>query len=154
MQDAHFPRSKEGEEGSGIEPVWIVGTGESESYTAAGARQTLEGGSLCASRNLALDTATAQGKLCVELSDDIRKFRFHEADEWGPVGGGQKGAYRKCSSDRDGNGRASRAVRFDLTAYQAACLLEAAMRKSGAKLGGAHPTGAISTPFQPHLNPI
>ena len=65
------------------------------------------------------------------------RFRFHEADEWSP-----QHLYTRCRSDREANQRAAASARFELSAYQAASLLESVMRKTpGAMLGGAHPTG-------------
>ena len=53
--------------------VWVVGSGESQSYRNAGARSVIEGGGLCTSRNLALLSAATHGRICVQLSDDIQR---------------------------------------------------------------------------------
>ena len=54
-----------------VEPTWIVGKGEAGDYRAGGAVNVVEGGGLCASRNMAIDLAAKAGKTCVQLSDDL-----------------------------------------------------------------------------------
>lgn len=64
----------------GIEPIWIVGKGEEDDYIKAGASVHLvfEGGSLCQSRNLALDLAFEENAVCVQISDDIKKVESYD----------------------------------------------------------------------------
>jgi hypothetical protein len=43
-----------------------------------------KGGGLCPSRNLALDLAADEGKVCVQLSDDLQVFEYLEhKDDFG-----------------------------------------------------------------------
>jgi hypothetical protein len=63
------------------QPTWIVGEGEADQYREAGAASVAEGGGLCESRNLALALALEQGKLCAQLSDDMRGLRLLPADQ-------------------------------------------------------------------------
>src|ERR1019366_6490574 len=58
----------------GSEATWYVGEGEKSDYRKAGAKRVVEGGSLCASRNIALDDAWQQGVTCVQVSDDLRRL--------------------------------------------------------------------------------
>lgn len=51
--------------------VWYVGHGEAEEYRAAGAQNVIEAGGLMESRNRALDDAHADGRACVQVSDDL-----------------------------------------------------------------------------------
>jgi hypothetical protein len=55
----------------GIEPTWYVAKGDSQDYKLAGAKNVVEGGTLCCSRNAALDKAFKKKMTCVQLSDDL-----------------------------------------------------------------------------------
>jgi hypothetical protein len=117
-------------------PCWIVGKGETQAYMKQGATEVHEGGGLCASRNLAMDVARKENKICVELSDDVSSFTFLEAkdpEEW--VGGG----YKKCANVTDKNTRGGEAVRCSISPVTAARFIECQMRKSEAYLGGVYP---------------
>jgi hypothetical protein len=56
----------------GLEPLWLVGREQIPDYRSFGARDVMEGGSLCDARNRALDIAQAHNRPCVQLSDDLR----------------------------------------------------------------------------------
>jgi hypothetical protein len=117
-------------------PCWIVGKGETLAYMKQGATEVHEGGGLCASRNLAMEVARKEKKICVELSDDVSSFTFLEAkdpEEW--VGGG----YKKCANATDKNMRGGEAVRCSISPVTAARFIECQMRKSEAYLGGVYP---------------
>lgn len=58
--------------------TWIVGEGEQQDYLNAGALNVIEGGKLCASRNLALDLAFKENRVCIQLSDDIKKIEWYD----------------------------------------------------------------------------
>jgi hypothetical protein len=58
---------------------WYVAVGDGESYSNAGAEHVTEAGSLCDSRNMALEDAFRQGKACVQLSDDL--FKLQQVDD-------------------------------------------------------------------------
>lgn len=62
--------------------TWYVAKGETNLYRDAGAANVVEGGGLCESRNLAIDTALYKGQLCVQLSDDLSAIkRAHNKKE-------------------------------------------------------------------------
>lgn len=114
--------------GCGTMPTWIVGSGETDDYEDAGARKVLEGGGLCASRNKAIETALEEGKICVQMSDDLRKFQIiHEEGEW-----------IKPRNQQEANERSKYAV--DVSPVVAAQYVEIHMRRMGARLGGAYVT--------------
>ena len=69
-------------EGTDANLIWVVGVGETEAYTAAGAHACVEGGGLCASRNAAIELCAKSGSVCVEMSDDLTKVSILE--ESGP----------------------------------------------------------------------
>lgn len=54
--------------------TWIVAPGEMQSYLDAGAVSVVEGGNLVGSRNKALELAFAEGAVCVQVSDDMKKI--------------------------------------------------------------------------------
>jgi len=72
--------------GSGVLPTWVVGEGDAAAYRTAGASAVHEGGKLTPSRNWCLDHAGghldsgsgSSGKVCVQLSDDIRVVEYLE----------------------------------------------------------------------------
>lgn len=99
--------------------TWIVGQGEAEAYRAAGAAIVAEGGPLCASRNLALETAFAQDMPCVQLSDDLVRLERAVSQNGGPWG------------------------KVPLLLADAVADSLAALRGTGAKLAGAAPTSNL-----------
>jgi len=56
------------------ECVWYVGYGEKQSYEDAGALNVIESGKLMQSRNAALDDSFKEGKICIQVSDDLGKI--------------------------------------------------------------------------------
>jgi len=69
------------------EMTWLVGKGEADSYRQNGAKEVIESGGLCESRNHALEMAFKQGAPCVQISDDLKKIELGLA--------GVEGAKRK-----------------------------------------------------------
>jgi hypothetical protein len=122
----------------------VVGAGEKASYEAAGAKgRVVEGGALCASRNAALELAKAEGKWCLQMSDDIAHVRFYESDEWGDptdyadAQAARPGGYTK---EQFNNKRSRDSRVFGLTVPAAAKLLKSCAVQAGRKLAGAYPT--------------
>ena len=92
--------------------TWLVPAAEVKAYLLAGAPVVLDdGGGLIAARNRALDLAFASGRVCIQLSDDLR--RLEEA--LGP--------------------KEKRPMAF----ADAVALMRAATRAAGAKLAGIAP---------------
>lgn len=60
----------------GLRATWIVAEGEAELYRRAGAEDVVEGGTLCESRNLAIEMAFDAGKDCLQLSDDCTGYAW------------------------------------------------------------------------------
>lgn len=121
--------------------VWIVGRGDRLAYeSAGGACQVLEGGGLCASRNLAIDEARRrQYEYAVQLSDDLRKVdvvragpelrHFFDESTW------------KAPGDFSAANAAAKSFGTSpVSPVAAARLVRAVMRQIGAKLGGCYPT--------------
>ena len=54
---------------------WYVAVGEAEAYREAGALDVVEVGGLIDARNRALEDAFAEGRACVQLSDDLKKLQ-------------------------------------------------------------------------------
>lgn len=54
---------------------WFVALGEGEAYSKAGADYVIESGTLCESRNFALEMAFKENRPCVQLSDDLTKLQ-------------------------------------------------------------------------------
>lgn len=74
---------------TGEDVTWYVGKGEAEDYKMFGAKNVVEGGGLCASRNLALHNAFygfSEPRTCVELSDDFTGLKFLQVIEGKKVG--------------------------------------------------------------------
>jgi hypothetical protein len=68
---------------------WYVGDGEAADYRAAGAADVEEAGDLVQARNSALRDAFAEGRACVQISDDLRRLHRHSAIGGGPAGLGE-----------------------------------------------------------------
>lgn len=119
----------------GCDPTWIVGAGEADAYRAAGATRVVEGGGLCASRNLALKLAQEAGKPCVQISDDIDRISFASSQHDGPN-------WTKPGSLQVANQRAKEATTAACALGLCARYVDAQTRASGpAKLGGTYPCG-------------
>lgn len=115
----------------GCAPCWVVGQGEAEAYAEAGATRVVEGGSLCASRNLALEEAFKNSKVCVQLSDDVDKLEFVDSEH--------DKNWTKPSSLKEANARANAATRIVVSFADAARYVEASARANNAYLGGVYP---------------
>jgi len=59
----------------GTDVTWVVGENESQAYRDNGATNVIEGGGLMASRNIALNIAFAENRVCVQISDDFKKAK-------------------------------------------------------------------------------
>lgn len=68
---------------------WYVDHGERADYRAAGAVDVIEASGLVQARNLALADAFAEGRACVQISDDLRRLRRHSANGGGDAGLGE-----------------------------------------------------------------
>lgn len=115
----------------GCAPCWVVGQGEAPAYQEAGATRVLEGGALCASRNLALEDAFKQSKVCVQLSDDVDRLEFVDS----PLDKN----WTKPKSLSEANARANAAKRVAVSFADAARYVEACARAAHAYLGGVYP---------------
>ena len=118
----------------GCDVTWIVGDGDEAAYRGAGAARVVVGGQLCASRNRALDLAKAGGKVCVQVSDDIKSLSFiaskHDTAQWA-----------KPASIQDANARAKQADVAVASLAACARYIDAQSRATGSKLGGTYPCG-------------
>jgi hypothetical protein len=124
-------------DGTGMHPTWIVGEGEASQYLSYGALDAVEGGGLCPSRNLALNMAREQEKVCVQMSDDIKKIQFAEGpmDEW-------KVWDKEAARDK-GNAYAVQACMCHISPVTCARVIEQQMRRQEAKLGGIYVSAAL-----------
>jgi len=114
---------------AGIQPTWYVDAESLEEYRALGL-QAVVGGKLTAARNMALRDASAEGKACVQVSDDISSWEYHD--------GGQI-----TSRDFDSlNAAHAAATRYIVSPVAAARFILAKMRacteKDRPQLGGVY----------------
>jgi len=114
---------------AGIQPTWYVDPESLEEYRALGL-QAVVGGKLTAARNMALRDASAEGKACVQVSDDISSWEYHD--------GGQI-----TSRDFDSlNAAHAAATRYIVSPVAAARFILAKMRacteKDRPQLGGVY----------------
>jgi hypothetical protein len=59
------------------EPItWYVALGDELSYRSSGAKNVIEAGNVCQARNRALEDAFNQGKICIQLSDDLKNINL------------------------------------------------------------------------------
>lgn len=66
--------------------TWFVADGEGDTYRAAGAKNVVESGKLCESRNAALNAAFAMNLPCLQLSDDLKRIKkAHSKTDTEPV---------------------------------------------------------------------
>lgn len=110
---------------------WVVGSGEADDYAKAGAQFVIEGGGLCASRNVALEAAFSAAKVCVQISDDVHSLSFVDSSrdaDWKPP--------KSISHAND----VAKAANIYLVSFVAAArYIESCARHLGAKLGGVYP---------------
>jgi len=64
---------------AGVEPTWYVDAECLEEYRALGLKAVV-GGKLTPARNMALRDARAQGKVCVQCSDDISSWEYRHGE--------------------------------------------------------------------------
>jgi len=64
---------------AGVMPTWYVDEESLQDYQSLGLTAVV-GGKLCPARNKVLIDASAQGKICVELSDDISAWEYREGN--------------------------------------------------------------------------
>jgi len=119
---------------AGCDVTWIVGEGDVEAYTAAGANKCVEGGQLCASRNKALELAKAAGKPCVQISDDIKSISFVASHE-------DTADWVKPDSIQVANLRAKQSEIAVASLGAVARYIDVQTRRAGCKLGGTYPCG-------------
>lgn len=124
MVEGHFRRM-------GVRPKWYVDAASVEDYRRLGL-DAIVGGKLTPARNMALDDAEREGKVCVQVSDDISRWEYVLCEKLETKGG----------DFSEANAAVSAAKRYSLSPLGAAQLLLARMRSSGhgAKLGGVFPT--------------
>lgn len=123
LVEAHFRRM-------GVQPVWYVDAASVEDYCRLGLN-AIVGGKLTPARNMALDDAQREGKVCVQVSDDISRWEYLECEKLEMKGG----------DFSEANAAVSGAKRYPLSPLGAAQFLLARMRSSGhgARLGGTFP---------------
>jgi len=64
---------------AGVQPTWYVDKPSVPQYRAVGLT-VVEGGKLVPARNMALRKAKKQGKVCVQISDDISKWNYCQGE--------------------------------------------------------------------------
>mmetsp|Transcript_48163 Transcript_48163/g.112657 ORF Transcript_48163/g.112657 Transcript_48163/m.112657 type:complete len:478 (+) Transcript_48163:70-1503(+) len=118
---------------AGVRPRWYVDAASLSDYQALGL-DAVVGGKLTPARNMALQYASRQGKVCVQVSDDISKWEYYDMD-------------RVITKGEQNFKKVNEAVRgarvFPITPVAAAQFMLAKMRanKAGPKLAGLYPTG-------------
>lgn len=122
--------------GAGIDPIWYVDQQSLDQYKALGLKCKV-GGKLCPARNMALDDAKKENKVCVQLSDDISKFQYHH------------GKQVKERNDAAMNKAFKNAVCHVITPVAAARFLVAKMRTctTPPQLGGVFPLASCARGF-------
>eukprot|EP00440_Ansanella_granifera_P008468 gb/GFBE01009174.1/.p1 GENE.gb/GFBE01009174.1/~~gb/GFBE01009174.1/.p1 ORF type:complete len:618 (+),score=163.07 gb/GFBE01009174.1/:1-1854(+) len=121
----------------GVEPRWYVDAPSLEDYKALGL-DAVVGGKLIPARNLALEDACKEGKVCVQVSDDIGSWIYHH------------GYDQKCSSFNEANAAQKCALQCHVSPVAAARVLLAKMRSQEAppKLGGVYPLNNLGQAFR------
>jgi len=119
----------------GIRPTWYVDAGSAADYRRLGLDVVI-GGKLCPARNMALDVAKKKGKVCVQVSDDIRKWEYYDV---------AKQDFRGETTFNKANAAEKGSKTYTLSPLAAAQFLLAKMRaaEGAPKLGGVSP---ISNP--------
>lgn len=120
---------------AGVTPTWYVDADSLAAYRALGLKAVV-GGKLTPARNLALSDAKRQKKVCVQCSDDISLWEYHE------------GQPAKSRTDAAMNAAHEAATRYIISPVAAARFILAKMRgapdKSKPQLGGAYVLGTCS----------
>jgi len=128
----NVPRMQALFERTGVDPTWMVASGESGAYRAAGAKHVVEGGKLTPSRNKCLNLASAAGKWCVQLPDDLTTVAFYDS----PFDAREK--WPKPATQQVANVRSGRATVRPLSPVGAARMIAAFMKSCKAHLGGVY----------------
>jgi len=121
----------------GVEPRWYVDAASLQDYRDLGL-DAVVGGKLIPARNMALEDASKEGKVCIQVSDDIGCWIFHH------------GFDEKCRSFDEANAASKCAQRLQVSAVTAARVLLAKMRShpEGPKLGGVYPLANMGQGFR------
>lgn len=130
--------------GTGVSPMFFVADKEGPSYrgyigTADREKYVVESGALCPSRNAALDHAKKEGKICVQMSDDIQTLTLHvipDAAKYWTMEEPKEDETDVRVSYEIANLRAKEATKYVLTPVECAQMVEFQMRRHHAKLGG------------------
>lgn len=117
----------------GVKPMWYVDADSLQDYKNMGLDAKV-GGKLTPARNMALDDAQKQGRVCVQVSDDISKWIYYDCEKQNFKG-------------ETGFTKANKALlgvkKHIVSPLAAAQFILAKMRSDPAKphLGGVFPTG-------------
>eukprot|EP00746_Dinoflagellata_sp_MGD_P164630 gnl/MRDRNA2_/MRDRNA2_93357_c0_seq1.p1 gnl/MRDRNA2_/MRDRNA2_93357_c0~~gnl/MRDRNA2_/MRDRNA2_93357_c0_seq1.p1 ORF type:complete len:602 (-),score=122.91 gnl/MRDRNA2_/MRDRNA2_93357_c0_seq1:111-1916(-) len=125
---------------SGVEAKWYVDRDSVEKYRNLGVDAVVGGkdGKLCESRNQALNDAADLGKICVQVSDDIRNWEYHD------------GKLAKDKTDDAMNQAFAEATHHRVSPLAAARFMVAKMRSVDGerpRLGGIYPLGSCARTF-------
>mmetsp|Transcript_54627 Transcript_54627/g.152473 ORF Transcript_54627/g.152473 Transcript_54627/m.152473 type:complete len:566 (+) Transcript_54627:43-1740(+) len=124
---------------SGVDPTWYVDEPSLQEYRNLGLKAVV-GGRLTDARNRALDDARRKGLVCVQTSDDIAKWEYHD------------GKQAEDRTDEAVNAAFAAATCYVLSPVTAARLLLSKMRGVAGpgetpKLGGVYPLATCSRAF-------
>eukprot|EP00930_Biecheleria_cincta_P073589 TRINITY_DN60869_c0_g1_i1.p1 TRINITY_DN60869_c0_g1~~TRINITY_DN60869_c0_g1_i1.p1 ORF type:complete len:538 (-),score=95.61 TRINITY_DN60869_c0_g1_i1:153-1739(-) len=122
---------------AGLTPTWYVDEGSLKDYKALGL-QAVVGGKLTEARNKVLRDARSQGKVCVQVSDDISAWEYRD------------GANAKVRTDDALNAAHAAARRLIVSPVAAARFIVAKMRSCPdpkPKLGGVYMLGSCARVF-------
>jgi len=111
---------------AGVTPTWYVDEDSLQEYRDLGLKAVV-GGKLTTSRNRALNDASRQGKACVQISDDISLWEYHD----GPQASGKTMAALNAAHNA--------ARRYVVSPVAAARFLLAKMRGGPADTKGRRP---------------
>lgn len=131
--EAHF-------NAEGVKPTWYVDEESLEEYKKLGLDAVI-GGKLTQARNRALSDAARMGRACVQISDDIGAWEYHD------------GVQAECRSDDATNDAFGKATCHSVGPVSAARFILAKMRAAkdpngnGPHLGGVYPVHACARAF-------
>jgi len=123
----------------GVQPTWYVDEASLLGYQGLGLK-AIVGGKLIPARNLALEDASALGKVCVQISDDIARWDYYSGET-------------QQKTLQEANAAAKRAERYQVSPVAAAQFLLAKMRgvpegELRPQLGGVYPLGNLGQSFK------
>jgi len=128
-------------ENAGVVPTWYVDAGSVKAYRDLGLKVVV-GGKLTEARNKCLRDAARMGKACVQVSDDISRYTYHD------------GAQAEDGSDEAANRAFAASICHVLTPVSAARFLLAKLRAAQGsmpgycpQLAGVYPLGSCSRAF-------